>query len=173
MVDLEHVAVEAYRIAPELFKWRLYDYPSVETIRMAFRHGNERSREPLVLAGDAGKKRMLTAAGVRRVREIQGQRADHERSETPSTAPRPISRELLRMEKHPALDRWRRGGVQKVTLYDLADLLNFQPGSPRRVVEDRLRMTSGSAERWQRQELLRFIADVSAHLDEIVEVGAS
>jgi len=173
MVDLEHVAVEAYKLAPELFKWRFYDYPSVETCRMALRHGNERAKQALVLAGDAGKKRMLTAAGVRRVREFQEQHQQTLGAEPASTVTRPVSRDLLRMEKHPAVDRWRLGGVQALTAYDLADLLNFQPGSPRRLVEDRLRMTSGVAERWQRSELLRFLSDVTEHLDRILEGEAS
>lgn len=168
MVDLEHVAVEAWKLEPQLFKWRHYDYPSVEVCRMAFRHGNEKSNEPLVIPGDAGKKRRLTAAGVRRVREFQ-----HEREIAPAPdATRPVSRDLLRMEKHPAVDRWRHEGVSSLTVYDLADLLNFQPGSPRRVVEDRIRMTSGSAERWQRQELLSFLAEVTGDLDRILEVRA-
>src|SRR5206468_4098886 len=142
----------------------------VEVTRMAFRHGNENGKEALVLAGDAGKKRMLTAAGVRRVREFEREHAP-DASLAPAT--RPVSRDLLRMEKHPALGRWRQGGVAAVTMYDLADLLNFQPGSPRRLVEDRLRMTSGTAERWQRSELLRFLAEVSDSLDRIMELEVS
>src|SRR5581483_11190851 len=142
MVDLEHVAVEAHRLAPQLFKWRFYDYPSVEICRMALRHGNERSGEPLVAAGDAGRKRRLTAAGVRRVLQFEAGLPP-----PAGGAVRPVARELLQMEKHPALARWRQGGTELLSVYDLADLLSFQPNSPRALIEERLRSAAASAER--------------------------
>lgn len=169
MVDLEHVAVEAHRMAPELFQWRHYNFPSVETCRMAFRHANEHVSEPRWLSGGAGRERMLTAAGIRRVREFMKQRSVLDPPNDVSS--RPISRDLLRMEKHPAFQRWRTTGANALTIYDIADLLNCQPGAGRSVIEDRIRMAGAAAERWKRTDLLRFLTEVTSSLDSIMEVN--
>jgi len=161
-VDLEEIAYEAHQEHPLLFRWRLYDLPSVETIRMAFRHANENEREPLWIAGDGGRSRMLTAAGIRRVRSLS-------LTQAPKTAERPLSRELLRMERHPAVQIWERGGVPALSIGDVADLLNCGPDAEREVFVERIARARAISEEWQRQCLIEFLTAVSGGVDQLLE----
>lgn len=172
LIDIEDLAVAAYNLAPHLFRWRRYpEYPSAELTRMAIRHAETAAEQPLFVKGPGGRSRRFTAHGLTRAREaeVRLQIGVSDGSMVPLR--RPASRDIARMEKHPALGRWRTEGIAKVTRYDLADLLLCAPSSFRGVFLDRLHASSAAAAHWERAELLEFLADAIANVDLILGGG--
>jgi hypothetical protein len=166
MVDLEHVAVAAHRLAPQMFRWRYYDLPDVAKVRTAFKDGDRRASG---LRGDRGRARMLTAEGLERARLIEVRLA----VETPrddGAMRRPINRELVNMERHPGFRKWQARGLQAIDRYDLADMLACAPGSARLVFGERLERARTLATDWDREELARFLKDCSVNLDKLLAV---
>jgi hypothetical protein len=170
LVDLEDLAVAAYRLAPHLFRWRRYpEYPSAELTRMAIRHAEAADDQPLFVKGAGGRARRFTAHGLDRARDAYSRLfvGDVDNSAVPLR--RPASRDIGRMEKHPALMKWRVGGIGKVSRYDLADLLLCAPSSVDRVFLDRLHAASAAAAQWDRAELRDFLEDAIANTNRILE----
>ena len=66
VVDLEDIAVEAYKLAPDRFRWRRHDYPNLELVRVTLSDANKRG--PLVLYDRKGRK--LTVEGIRLAAEV-------------------------------------------------------------------------------------------------------
>jgi hypothetical protein len=168
-VDIEDLAVSAYKLAPHLFRWRRYpQYPSAEFTRMALRHA-EADGQNLFVRGAGGRARRFTVEGVKRAREAQARlRTDDVGPRTPS---RPATRDLARMERHPALSKWRVSGVDQITLDDLADLLLCSPSSSATIFEDRLNASSAAASGWDRPDLVEFLLSCIASLDTIISRG--
>ena len=146
-VDLEDIAVDAYRLAPTRFRWNRYDYPSLETTRQAFKHWKDRkTEEPRViehrqtyLLTGAGVKEAVDAARVILQRDISSadeaikyyrerSSATNDRSQdavvsrTRTTA-RPSQAELRLMRAHKLFKRWQNGSVS-FEQWEVADLLN-------------------------------------------------
>lgn len=167
-VDIEDIAVAAFKLAPALFRWRNYaEYPSAEVTRMALVHAEEAVGHPLFIRGAGGRSRMLAAAGVARAQEAQLRLGSNRATPTDVTR-RPPARDLGRMERHPAVTKWRLSGMSAVSRYDLADLLLCAPSSPLGVFRDRLIAATAVASRWDRDELLRFLNQASDELANIV-----
>lgn len=161
LVDIEDIAVEAFKLAPELFRWRNYsEYPSTEAVRTAFRDAQRRGRN-VVVSGAGGRARRLSALGLTEARVAETRSAQHGAGKDGHLR-RPVNRELTRMEGHPALEKWRRGGIGAVTRYDLADLLRCSPSATRSVFEARLRSAETVAVDWDRDELRRFLSEAFA-----------
>ena len=67
VVDLEDIAVEAYRLAPDRFRWRRHDFPNLELVRVTISDANKRGTQ-LVIYDRKGRK--LTVDGARRAGEV-------------------------------------------------------------------------------------------------------
>jgi hypothetical protein len=170
-VDIEEIAVHAHRLAPTLFRWRNYaEYPSAELTRMAIRHAEDRNG-PLFVKGDGGRARRLNARGLHlaqtAAKRLNGSEVEQKRVERPAT------RGLVRMLAHPAFAKWQTGGVNSVTRYDLADMLQCGPSSPESVFRERAELSQTMSEQWERQELSSFLADILTNLGSILEGRAT
>jgi hypothetical protein len=170
-VDIEEIAVHAYRLAPTLFRWRNYaEYPSAELTRMALRHAEGRNGS-LFVTGNGGRARRLNAKGLHLAQEalkrVSGGEAEPKRVERPAT------RGLARMLNHPAFAKWQKGGIVSVTRYDLADMLQCTPSSPALVFRDRLELSQTMAEQWERSELSAFLADAKENLEATLAGGTN
>ncbi len=168
MVDLEHVAVKAHRLAPQMFRWRYYDLPDVAKVRTAFKDGDRRANGRLVLRGDQGRARMLTAEGLERARALETSLSTKPVKDDAAMR-RPINRDLVQMERHPGFLNWQAAGMQAVDRYDLADMLACAPGSPRSVFLDRIARARTLATEWGREDLAQFLKDCAARLDELMK----
>jgi len=168
MVDLEHVAVRAHELAPQMFRWRHYDFPDVEKVRIAFKDGERRANGRLAIKGDKGRARMLTAEGLERARLLE-KSLDRGASRDDAAMRRPINRDLVQMERHPGFLKWRSAGLSAVDRYDLADMLACAPGSPRSVFVDRIERARTMATEWGREELAHFLKGCADGLDELLK----
>lgn len=182
-VDLEEIAVEAYRLAPTRFRWNRYDYPSLETTRQAFKHWKDRkTEEPRVvehrqtyLLTGAGVKEAVDAArailqrdissadeAIKYYRELGLAANDNSQdavvSRTRTTA-RPSQAELRRMRAHKLFKLWQSGS-ESFEQWEIADLLNCLPNSSKRVWNERFSRLNAMAEFWQDDELIRFLTAI-------------
>lgn len=160
MVDLEDIAVDAYRLAPDRFRWRRHDYPNLELVRVVLSDANKGDSH-LVLRD--GRGRMLTVEGTERA-ERAARLLEMMPAARGSTLRRKDLAELARMENHPAFAAWRRHGVDGPDAVDLADLVRCSPSTPLPVFEERLRRTEAIAAGWHRDELARFLGEAADHL---------
>src|SRR5579862_3677341 len=70
-VDIEHIANACYRIAPTQFRWRLYDYPSLESVQRGVGNLRRMSGEPFITKPKSNStERMLTVRGIERAIEV-------------------------------------------------------------------------------------------------------
>jgi len=150
-----------------MFRWRHYDFPDVAKVRTAFKDGERKRSGRLVLRGDRGRSRMLTAEGLERARSVEA-RLRLTGTKDDGALRRPINRELALMERHPGFLKWQGRGVGVVDRYDLADMLACAPGSPRSVFEDRIERARTLATVWGRDELAKFLRDCLANLTKLL-----
>lgn len=160
MVDVEDVAVEAYRMAPARFRWRRHDYPNLELVRVVLSDANKGASQ-LVMRD--GKGRMLTVEGTERAGRA-ARLLDVLPAERSDALRRKDLAELSRMENHPAFAAWRQRGVEGPDTVDLADLVRCSPSTPLPVFEERLRRVEAIAAGWHRDELARFLGEAADHL---------
>lgn len=127
-VDIEELAIEAYRSAPQLFRWRTRrEYPSPEKVRMALVHANERRSEPLVVSNPKGLAWRLTSAGVAFVGVGSATTGVARSSASPSS---PSGRRVREIRRHPAFVKFAHGTpIAEIERYQLADLLLCPPDS--------------------------------------------
>lgn len=168
-VDIEDIAVAAFRLAPHHFCWRKYpQYPSAEATRQALRDVERRSGQ-LLVRGPGGRTRRFNAEGLRRATEARAALMQLPEGRGPEVLRRPATRDLSRMEGHPAVTKWRSRGIGAVNRYDLADLLMCSPSADLSVFKDRLSSATAAAAQWGRDDLGRFLSDCIAQLNHIHE----
>lgn len=160
MVDIEDLTLEAYRLAPERFRWRRHDYPNLEFVRVTTGGSNKLASRCVLRSGPG---RMLTAEGAARAEQLASalEAAPTARDDT---LRRKNLADLARMEAHPAFDAWRARGMAGPDAVDLADLVRCSVSTPPHVFEGRLRSAQAVAARWGRDELARFLGEAAQHL---------
>lgn len=167
-VDVEDVALEAYRLAPDRFRWRRHDLPNLELVRVILSDANKKGAH-MVLRDDSRKCRMLSVEGERRARlalhRLDAVDADEPRD---GTLRRQNLVEIARMESHPAYLRWRHVGIDAIDAVDLADLARCSASTPLDVFADRLRRSQTAAAYWNRDELARFLGEAADHLPQML-----
>lgn len=161
MVDLEDIAVEAYELAPDRFRWRRHDYPNLELVRVVLSDANKRGAH-LVLYDRKGRK--LTVEGVRRAADVLDRINAGAVVRRDDALRRQDLVEIARMEHHPAYERWREGGMAAVDAIDLADLVRCSASTAVELFVDRLRGSQAIAAYWKRDALARFLGDAADQL---------
>ncbi len=163
VVDLEDVAVEAYRLAPDRFRWRRHDFPNLELVRVTLSDANKRGSQ-LVIYDRKGRK--LTVDGARRAGEVLRRLGAGVVVQKDDALRRKDLVELARMESHPAFIHWSRGEV--VDLIDLADLVRCSASTPTGQFADRLRRSQAIADYWHRDTLVRFLGEAADRLPSMI-----
>ena len=161
MVDLEDIAVEAFQLAPDRFRWRRHDFPNLELVRVVLSDANKRGGH-LVLHDRKG--RMLTVEGVRRATDVLHRINAGAPAYRDDALRRQDLAEIARMESHPAYSRWRQVGIGVVDAVDLADLVRCSASTPIDMFGDRLRRSQAVAAYWNRDDLARFLGEAADHL---------
>jgi hypothetical protein len=168
-VDIEDIAIEAHRIAPNLFSWRRHpEVPSTEAVRISFRNLESAHRSRYVIS-PRGHERMLTAEGIRRAQEVAGMLGQRGESAASGDAlRRPIHRDLVRMLNHPAYLNWKANGTDQLDRLDLGDLVHVVSGSPSAAYSEALLRAQAQATDAGQAELVTFLGDCLLHLDDIL-----
>lgn len=167
-VDIETVALEAFKTAPDRFGWRTKkELPSWERVRTAFVHANQneqrKSAKPLVISDTEGAAWKLTAEGVAFVRANADKTAAATgRKRAPASSASPSGRRVREIKKHPAYLKFTHGTlVTDIERYELADLLLFPPDSSAAVVRRKVDSARAAATDVGDADVLRFLDEVS------------
>jgi hypothetical protein len=164
-VDIEDIAVEAFKLAPERFRLRRHDYPNVELTRVVLSDANKRGNH-LVLYDR--RSRMLTVEGT--VRATAAVTSIDARHDVPrdDTLRRQDLAEIARMEHHPAFERWRRTRMTGIDAVDLGDLVRCSASTPVGLFVGRLRSNQAIAAQFKRDELARFLGEAADELPRLI-----
>lgn len=173
LVDIEEVALMAFKMAPERFGWRTRrDLPSWERVRTSFVHANQSERRhhrpPLVSSNTDGESWRLTAEGVvfvqRNANKIQSLQGSGPRTRrTGKSAER--TREIRR---HPVFCAFARGTpVEDIQRYQLADLLLCPPDSSVEGAHRKVNAAKAAAVDAGDQEVATFLERVEEKLGEL------
>ena len=169
-VDIEDVAVEAMRLAPQRFRWRKYDYPSLEWVRVTFNDANRRSGVQLIIRSGSRYERMLTAQGAERARELARRLETTPPERTGAgVLRRQTTKELARLEAHPAFLRWQASGWAEVDAVDLGDVARCTISTGLTEFRNRLLRLEAEAAKWERVELRRFLGEAVKRLPKLIE----
>ncbi len=163
-VDIEEVALEAFKLAPERFGWRTRrDLPSWERVRTAFVHANQEAQRreigPVLFSNKEGEAWRLTAQGVKYARENAGKiQAAAARGARRGGAS--VSR-IRQIRNHSAFRRFMQGTpVAEIERYQLADLLLCPPDSPVAAVMRKVDTAEAAAVDVADEEVQRFLGEV-------------
>jgi hypothetical protein len=162
-VDIEDLAMEAYRLAPQRFCWRRYAQPSLEAVRVAAKDANHPGRIQ-VLGSRNGRERMLTALGAARAEQVAEQMELHPPRPDQEALRRRATSDLARIEAHPAYQRWLTAGWVEVDAIDLADIARCAISTDIPVFQARLLQLQAEAAHWEQPSLERFFQEASERL---------
>lgn len=167
-VDIEDVAIEAFKLAPDRFGWRTKkQYPSWERVRTAFVHANQneqrRSSPSLVISDTDGSSWKLTADGVSFVRKNAAKtEAATGRKRSRVSAASPSGRRVREIRKHPAFTKFSQGSaVSDIKHYELAEVLVCPPDSSATVWMRKLDVARAAALDVDDKEVLNFLAEIA------------
>jgi len=167
-VDIEEVALEAFKLAPDRFGWRTKkQYPSWERVRTAFVHANQneqrRGAQLLVISNTDGTAWKLTAEGVNSVRTNAGKaEAATGRKRAAISPTGPSARRVREIRNHPTFQRFQHGtAVADIERYELADMLVCPPDSSASFVKRKIDSALAAARDVQDEEVERFLGEVS------------
>jgi hypothetical protein len=180
LAHVEDIALKAYQLAPTRFKWERFDYPSLDTVRVALRA--DRGPDDLVLR-TGGKFYSLTADGIVRAVQIGNHLLDSQHGdalavirgfqERPGVTVepevdsgiarnRPAQKYLRRVRNHEVFRAWQRDALASFQLWQLAELLECMPDASHSTWDARLKNLKRQATFWRDDEISKFADRVSA-----------
>jgi hypothetical protein len=167
-VDIEEVALEAFKIAPDRFGWRTRkQFPSWERVRTAFVHANQNQQRkgspPLVVSDTDGSAWRLTADGVAFVRENAAKTEKLTgRKRARASQSSQSGRRVREIRKHKVFVKFEQGTpISEVARFELADLLVCPPDSSTAAVVRKLDMARAAAVDVDDAEVVRFLGEVA------------
>jgi hypothetical protein len=167
-VDIEDVAIEAFKVAPDRFGWRTKkEYPSWERVRTAFVHANQseqrRGATALVISDTEGSSWKLTADGVTFVRKNAAKTAAATgRKRSRAGAASPSGRRTREIRRHSAFTRFLQGAsVSDIERYELAEVLVCPPDSSAALVMRKLDVARAAALDVDDADVLRFLTEIA------------
>lgn len=155
-VDVEDIFQECWKIAPERFGWRKYEYPNYKTLSKALRDF-EGNYPNLLLKTKDGLMRQLSAEGVR---WIEGRlplynKLLERREAMPPTRMR-TQRLLNEVRDHKLFTMYSRGDRDRYPKHEVADLLTCSPDSPVSTWNQRIGTLRSAAAVSKRSDLAEF-----------------
>jgi hypothetical protein len=155
--DVEEIFDACYKIAPERFRWRKFDYPNYKTLYHALRDFEGKNPNIMIKTAD-GLGRQLSAEGVEwvRLRLPLFEQVLAEPGANPPT--RRTGQKLLNeLRDHPVVQSFLEGSSPTLAKHQAADLLLCSPDSPRSVWNERLQTYRAAAAGSNRPDLARFL----------------
>jgi hypothetical protein len=165
-VDIEEVALEAFKLAPDRFGWRTRrDLPSWERVRTAFVHANQEAQRreigPVLFSNKEGEAWRLTAQGVKYARENAGKVLDATKGTRPIRRGGASVNRVRQIRNHPAFRRFMQGTlISEIERYQLADLLLCPPDSTEAAVMRKVDKAEAAAVDVDDQDVQRFLGEV-------------
>lgn len=191
-VDIEHVAVRLFQVAPTQFRWRIYNFPSLEAVQRAVGGVHTKYGERLIRAPHRkSTERMLTVEGIDRATEVAGRLLGREfktaqdvlahfssangsnglvdpMQDVPAQAKRPVQRTLQVIRRHHLFETWQaQRSLTNAKLWELADLLTCFPDSPESVWMERIESLKSQATLWQADDIGEFIRTVEQKVSDL------
>ena len=155
-VDVEHVFMEMWRLAPSRFSWRKYQQPNYKSMSQTIADISHRGQADLLL-GDA-YSRQLSAKGVEwaesRLPQLE-RIASGEETARPER--RPSQRVVTELSKARLVRAFLGEGVREIDRDEVARLLRCAPDAPRDVWRERLETLRSASRDAGRGELLEFL----------------
>jgi hypothetical protein len=155
-LDIEEIAVEAWRKAPDLFGMRRYpEYPRLDAAYYPLK--NQKARG--LVSGGNRSGWMLTEAGF----NLVSSRLDDFRGQVPVKSSQTVdprgeaSKEFGRIARTTAYRKFRRGRVGEVTDTELADVLRTTLTSPLEVRQERLQGLFNLSRQFGRTDIAEFL----------------
>lgn len=150
----EEIAVEAHRLAPERFSWRLAQYrdrgwPDKYVVRYALEDAIRQEYGHMVdgsysteLSKDGWE---LTPAGAQWLEKNAERVASKLNLDGPKIPKQDAARFVKQLKRDPLFKVYRAGKLESVTAYHFTDMLNCSPDAPKELIKskfDRLRTIS-------------------------------
>jgi hypothetical protein len=180
-IDLEDIAIEAYRLSPQRFGWRTKPYPSDKLLVQAIADLERRHKDGRTLRG-TGKApaRMLTAEGRKAALRVGSRMAgiefsdvaalidhfedasDDARLQAPAER-RPAQADLTELRRHHTFQVWEDegGDLSSLERWELLDAVSCLPDAPQTSVREQTEKLMAQAERWSDSEAIHFLNDLS------------
>lgn len=146
-VHTEHIAWEAFQLAPERFSWRLPEFrvrgfPDKTPVRHALEQTKKKAYGALVTGragGDAGGKEsegwIFTPKGADWITRNELRIAQALRSESPAIHPREARRFLSKTKKDISYVYFQKdGNLDRVSPYMFTDMLGCTPDASREII---------------------------------------
>jgi hypothetical protein len=196
-VDIEEIAVKCHQIAPTQFRWRLFDYPSLEAVQRGVGDLRRMPGEPLISKPKSNStERMLTARGIQRAVEVASRLLDKQLNSAREaiavfdrtkvtkngnqpkrglpallkTEARPAQRALRALRRHPVFQHWATDHeLIEVARWQLADVLNCLPDSPAEVWRERLERLQAQAAWWEDHEAKDFLRAIATKVGQLTQ----
>jgi len=190
LIHLEHVSEQCFRLAPARFRWRYFNYPSMEAARFAMRRLSHHHKPPLAIVKirSDGHAYQLTEAGiaaalaaVRRFYGVTKRPADTPKAArhilrshavddgASGAADQAARRAILGARRHPLFAGWQLSGrLKDASLSALASVLQCLPDAPAYVWRERLEQLTAQAIAWQDSDVRAFLAAARDLLDKTV-----
>ena len=186
LAHIEDVALKAFQLAPTRFKWERFDYPSLDTVRVALRA--DRGPDDLVQRS-GGKLYSLTPDGIVRAVGVGNRilgtehrephallRAFEERlpeniepdADAGITRNRPAQKYLRSIRNHDVFKAWGANASVHYELWQLAELLECMPDASPKTWDSRLEFLKRQATFWQDDEMLRFAKAISTSIHNLL-----
>jgi hypothetical protein len=156
-IDVEHVFVKCWELAPERFGWRLYRHPNYKTLSKALRDFEGKYPTHLLKTPD-GLGRQLSAEGLEWLRERMPE-LEATLGAPGSNPPtrRPVQRLLNDLAESALVHEFLDGTSPVLQKHQVADLLLCSPDSAPSVFRERLESYRAAALEGGRPDLLEFL----------------
>lgn len=193
-VDPEDIAVLCYDLYRPAFRWKKYDFPDLESVQQGYREFRRRYGRRLVVAPTSkSRERRLTGEGLtravaltelyvgrsypelpklvvaaqRKLKTIKRDATDRVLDQLPTSTQgggREARTTLAFLTNHPAYRAWKRGQLELLERWQLADVLQCLPDSPPDVFRERLARYEGLAAWWNRSQAQAFLVALRARI---------
>lgn len=159
-VDVEDVFIEMWKMAPERFSWRKYEYPHYKIAHDALSDITKprKHQSDLLLRGADGLSRQLTAKGVTWVEHRLYLLTPFARGEVQAPPDRrPSQKSVVYLERDPKVQSFLNGEQVTLELHEAAVLLRCAPDSPTSAWRERWETARSAAIDSHRGGLVRFL----------------
>lgn len=180
-VHTEHVAAKCMEVAPDRFRWELYDYPDKERVRKALVHASEKKNGSLV-AGRSGMEQrgksrdgwQITPEGAEWLRNHESKFESVLTLSTGATIPRREAQRFLKtIRSDSAFKRYlSKGSLADVTRYMFTDLLNCSPDSAQETIRVKFDRLQSIAKLVNDKQVLEFLSACTLQFDSLLNYSA-
>jgi len=163
-------------VAPNRFRWELYDYPDKELVRKALVHAAEKKNGSLVTGRSGMEQRrksrdgwQLTPAGAEWLRKNEHILQAGLTNTSAAIPKREAQRFLSKIRSEPIFQMFiAKRNLSGVSRYMFTDMLNCSPDAPLETITIKFNRLRSIAELVNDREVLDFLASCSAEFSPLL-----